>query len=139
MAEDLSPNGLALDLHNYQLYTPAQNARTQPMHIVAACNWSVKLTTARTAMPVYVGEWSALTHICVDGSCATDDTTDWSPGLVKQIRRYVEAQMETFERFGDGWFLWSFGGPGGWGIDNLIEVGAVPNPVGDREYSGECV
>ena len=143
----------SVDQHNYQLYTDADNALTQPQHIQKACAWGEDLAKTKATMPVYVGEWSALTKVCVkqDGStvagdscseegcsCSSADTSKWSQGLVEQVRKYVEAQLDTFEANSNGWFLWSYGGPGGWGVDNLIDVGAFPNPVTERKFGGQC-
>ena len=147
----------ALDLHNYQLFTPADRALDQPAHVAAACAWAAPLRAARAAgLPVYVGEWAALTAICVraDGStvagtacgaadgagcqCASADAAVWNPQVVKEVRRFVEAQMEAFEGSGDGDFVWSFGGPGGWGVENLVRVGAWPRTRGERVFGRQC-
>lgn len=143
----------SVDQHNYQLYTDEEKALAQPEHITKACSWGSALQTTRAAMPTYVGEWTPLTEICVraDGStfggaecydegcqCTTADSKEWGAPLVEQVRRYAEAQLDTFETNSDGWFVWSAGGPGGWGVENLIEVGAFPNPITSRMYEAQC-
>ena len=157
LAEDLaSPvpkRTFSVDQHNYQLFTDADNALTQPQHIAKACGWGSALAATKATMPVYVGEWSAITKICVkaDGetvagdscseescSCTQQDTSQWSSGVVEQVRRYVEAQLDTFEASSNGYFVWSFGGQGGWGVDDFIEVGAFPNPVTERKFGSQC-
>ena len=143
----------SVDQHNYQLYTPEDMAMAQPEHIAKACGWSSALQTTRSAMPVYVGEWTPLTHICVraDGNtfggtecaeegcqCVSTNTEEWGTPLVEQVRRYAEAQLDIFEANADGWFVWSAGGPGGWGVENLIGVGAFPNPISSRMNTAQC-
>ena len=148
---------LALDLHNYQMYTTHDDAIDQAMHIQAACAWGVPLKRTRDAgLPVHVGEWTALTKICVrsDGStmagtsckpsdgpgcqCTSADSATWNSRVVAQVRRYVEAQLDVFAANADGDFVWTFGGAGGWGVDNLTRVGAFPSPVTARSYIKQC-
>lgn len=143
-----------VDQHNYQLYTASDNALDQPGHIQEACGWSSALATTKQSMPVIVGEWSAITNICVNsdgssyasepcdgsGNCATCPTDTWTPALVEQVRKYVEAQLDTFEDSSDGHFIWSFksGSNSGWSVYDLIEAKAFPNPVTDRQYPSQC-
>lgn len=148
-----------VDQHNYQLYTDTDNSLDQPGHIKKACSWADDLAMTRSSMPTYVGEWSALTNICVDsngttfplspspssgkqpyvpGSCTIDDSKSWNPQLLEQVRRYVEAQLDTYEANSDGHFIWSFKAGGGWGLYNLIDVGVFPQPITQRRYPGQC-
>ena len=156
IAESLGDAGgqgtFGVDVHNYQLYTDSDNSLTQPEHISKACGWAAPLQSATQVMPVYVGEWSALTNICVNPDdsttagtscstegcqCATSDPSTWNGNLIEQVRRYVEAQLDAYES-GDGYFLWSWNGPGGWGFQNGINTGFIPNPVTSRKYPGQC-
>lgn len=153
---DAKGTTFGVDQHNYQLYTDSDNALDQDAHISKACGWAQNLATAKATMPTIVGEWSALTNICAksDGStvssntgcngasgcsCTSDDPSKWSDALVKQVRMYVEAQLEVYEANSDGHFLWSFKGPGGWGLTGPQKAGAFPsNVVTDRKYPGIC-
>ena len=139
-----------VDQHNYQLYTDADNVKDQKQHIASACDWAKDLAETKAAMPVYVGEWSALTNVCVnpDGSTfaskdcgsaqsSVSDPSGWSKQTVEVVRRYIEAQLDVFERNTQGQFIWSYGGPGGWGVENLIQAGAYPKN-GERLYPGQC-
>lgn len=122
---------------------------TQHQHIVEACAWGHALGISNLVAPTYVGEWAAVTNICVnpDGSttaglscntegcqCTSADFDTWNEQLVAQTRRFVEAQMDTFEAKSSGWFAWSAKGPGGWGFLNGIEKGTIPNPVTARKF-----
>ncbi|KAL5319971.1 hypothetical protein ACEPPN_013030 [Leptodophora sp. 'Broadleaf-Isolate-01'] len=147
------PKTFGVDMHLYQLFSDADNALTQAEHITTACGWADNLASANAVMPTYVGEWSAATNICVnlDGSttagtscstygcqCQSAPFDDWNEGMVEQVRRYVEAQLDVFESSTSGYFLWSAKGPGGWGFLNGIGNGAIPNPVTERKYPGQC-
>ena len=151
----VTQNTLGVDQHNYQLYTDSDNALNQQAHISEACNWSQNLAqTKSSSMPVIVGEWSALTNICVNsdgstkpssgcstpGQCTTCATNTWSPALVEQVRKYTEAQLDTYEANADGHFFWNFkaGQNSGWSVYDLVNVQAFPNPITDRKYSHQC-
>ena len=139
---------------NYQLYDDSDNSEDQPSHIKEACGWGPDLATTKQSMPVVVGEWSALTNICVksdgstygtescdgSGNCATCPTNTWTPALVEQVRKFVEAQLDTFEANSNGHFIWNFksGTNSGWSVYDLIEVKAFPSPITDRQYSPQC-
>ncbi|PVH76801.1 glycoside hydrolase family 5 protein [Cadophora sp. DSE1049] len=156
VAEKLNGDGaktFGVDTHLYQLFTDADNALTQAEHITTACGWAQNLASANAIMPTYIGEWSAATNICVnpDGSttagtscltegcqCQSAPFDDWNDGMVEQVRRFVEAQLDVFESSSSGYFLWSAKGPGGWGFLNGIGNGAIPNPVTERKYPGQC-
>lgn len=155
-AQTLDPSGdrtFGIDTHMYQLYTDTDNAMNQEQHIAAACAWSNDLAGPNAIMPSYVGEWSAATNICVypDGSttkgtscsvegcqCQSADFSTWNDAMIEQVRKFVEAQLDTFEASSSGYFLWSAKGPGGWGFLNGIGNGAIPNPVTSRKYPSQC-
>lgn len=142
-----------IDTHIYQVYGRRVNQLTQSQHINKVCNWERNLADANQIMPTYVGEWSSETNICVsaDGStiagtscsspgcqCQSEPFSTWKPELVKQVRRFVEAQMDVFEASTSGYFMWAAKGPGGWGFLNGISKGIIPNPVTSRKYPGQC-
>lgn len=142
-----------IDTHIYQVYGRGNNALTQAQHIAKVCGWGKDLASANAIMPTYVGEWSSETNICVsaDGltnpgtscstlgcQCQSDPFSTWKPGLVEQVRRFVEAQMDVFEANTSGYFMWAAKGPGGWGFMNGIGNGVIPNPVTSRKYPARC-
>ncbi len=148
------PRGsFGIDTHIYQVYSDEENALNQPEHISRACGKASELGSANAIAPTFVGEWSAATNICVnpDGStiagtscnqagcqCQGDPIASWNPHMVEQVRRYVEAQLDTFEANASGYFFWSWGGPGPWGFKQGIEKGTIPNPVTSRKYEKQC-
>lgn len=156
VGKDLIGDGektFGIDIHLYQLYTDADNALIQVEHISKACGWATDLETGNAAIPTYVGEFSAATNICVnpDGTttagttcsvsgcqCQSGDFDDLNDAMVKQMRMFVEAQLDVFESSSSGYFMWAAKGPGGWGFFNGIEKGVIPNPVTSRKYSAQC-
>jgi glucan 1,3-beta-glucosidase len=147
-------NKFAIDTHLYQNQNES-DTRTQAEHISAACQWTqTQFLPASSPLPVYVGEFSAQTNICanpdnttVAGSVCTQsgcqcsenvDLQYWSQPLKTQTRMFFEAQLEAFEHSSQGWFMWSWNGPGVWGMQNLIQYGIVGNRVTDRLNSSYC-
>ncbi|KAG9246241.1 putative glucan 1,3-beta-glucosidase [Calycina marina] len=142
-----------VDTHMYQLFVGADNKLTQQEHIQKACGWSTQLKKANDVMPIFVGEWSAATNICVksDGStvggtscsddgcqCQSASMDSWNNKMKEQVQRFVEAQLDTFEANASGYFIWSAKGPGGWGFMNGIKAGVIPNPLTTRKFPGQC-
>lgn len=153
-ATSLGPRGaFGIDTHIYQVFSDEEKALDQRAHISRACGKSQDLGSANAIAPTFVGEWSAATDICVnpDGSttagtscsvsgcqCQGDPIESWNDGMAEQVRRYVEAQLDTFEANSSGYFFWSWGGPGPWGFKQGIEKGTIPNPVTSRKYESQC-
>ena len=148
-----SSGNLGVDSHLYQCFVDDDSKLTQQQHIKKACGWGSDLSKAKAALPTFVGEWSPVTNICVNpdsstlgGSvctisgcqCSSDKFETWKDPLVQQVRRYVEAQLDTFEGGANGYFMWSYKAPGAWGFMNGIEKGIIPNPVTSRKYPGQC-
>jgi glucan 1,3-beta-glucosidase len=147
--------GFALDTHLYQNQVEADKSLTQPEHIAKACNWTqTNLLPQNSSLPVIVGEFSAATDICAnpDGStvagttCSIDgcqcannvDIKWWNQPLKDVTRQFFEAELEAFEKGAQGWFVWSWKGPGGWGMENLIQNGVVGQNVHDRKFGKQC-
>ncbi|KAI9840845.1 MAG: exo-1,3-beta-glucanase [Sclerophora amabilis] len=146
-------DGFGIDAHLYQIFVEEDLQLTQAQHIEKACGWSSGLADANSVMPTFVGEFSASSQICVnpDGSttagtscsvegcqCQSAEFDQWNDVMVEQARRFVEAQLDTFEANSRGYFMWAWKGPGSWGFTNGIAKGIIPNPVTDRKYPGQC-
>jgi glucan 1,3-beta-glucosidase len=105
-------------------------------------------------MPVIVGEFSAQMNVCAypDGTitpgtvcnkkgcqCSSNvEVQYWSQPLIDAHRRFVEAQLDTFESSTQGWFMWAYKGPGAWGLDNAVKYGLIGKKVTDRKFPNQC-
>ena len=161
LGQSLGPKGsFVIDTHMYQTLTTADKALTQTEHIIHACEKGYAITDVNRRVPLVVGEWTATTEVCVntDGtttagtkcsspgcSCVSDPPSKWNKQTVDQIRRYVEAQLEIFDAYTSGYFLWSWTDPneemGSWSIKTGMEMGFLPNPLDDagaRMYPSQC-
>jgi glucan 1,3-beta-glucosidase len=146
----------AIDTHAYQLYTTADNSLNEQQHVAEACAWSNTLFGPWKALgiPIYAGEFSAITNICVnpDGStfpgtvtasacngveycqCLGDtDSSKWGNMTVAWVSRYVNAQLQTFESSSNGYFFWNWKGLGGWDFRSGVEQGWIPSPLTNYE------
>lgn len=161
MASAVGPKGsFVIDTHMYQTRSTADQAMTQGEHIVAVCERGIPMTDPNQRFPVVVGEWTATTQVCMnaDGTtsagtsctsagcvCVNSPSSKWTDALVDQMRRYVEAQLEIFDSYTSGYFLWSWTDPtvdmGSWSIVTGMQKGVFPNPLNDvskRTYPGQC-
>jgi glucan 1,3-beta-glucosidase len=147
-----------IDTHLYQNQQKSDSKMTNEKHIRTACQYTNSTFLPQGPsqnLPVYVGEFSFGTNICVksdgtttgDGGCGSNpdpsqcqctDSTD--PSQFKSFtkaakRKFVEAQLTTFKKSAQGFFVWNFAGPGEWGLDNAIDADLVPNPINDpKQY-----
>lgn len=123
---DNNAQNVAVDHHEYQVFTPELVSMQPWQHRQYVCNNA----------PVYsggdkwtvVGEWSAAMTDCAPalngygigarydgtypgswyvGSCANINFINtWDQTFKDDTRGYIEAQMETFERYTNGWIFW---------------------------------
>lgn len=146
---------MAIDTHPYQVFGDADLALDVDGHVRKSCDWVSSYSAMQSKMPVYAGEWSAAINVCVnpDGSsaagtscsttgcqCATDAPSTWSPVLRAQMRRYVEAQLDAFERSTSGWFYWNFkmASSSPWSFTEMVQLGVMPQPLSQRTFPGQC-
>ncbi|KAK4550580.1 hypothetical protein LTR36_000159 [Oleoguttula mirabilis] len=145
----------AVDIHLYQNQVAADSLLNQAQHITKACNWTQsELLPTSASLPVYVGEFSAATNICVnpDGTTLAGSTctvsgcqcantvaiANWNQPLINATRQFLEAQLDAFEHSSRGWFMWSYKGSGAWGMTNAIQYGLLGAKVTDRLFPNQC-
>ena len=152
-----APPQFTLDLHLYQNMVSDDNTLNVSGHIAKACNWGNCANSP--VLPIYVGEFSAATNVCVnpdgtsfgvgaDGSqsctvpgCQCTNTVSidrWSDVMKQTTAMYWEAQLQAFEQFSSGYFLWSLHGFGAWSLVDLIHYGVIGPTIDDRYYGKQC-
>ncbi|KAI7677135.1 glycoside hydrolase [Hortaea werneckii] len=144
-----------MDRHLYQNQEDSDSELNQDQHIEKACKWAnTDLLGRDNKLPVIVGEFSAATNICAypdyttsaGDSCTVEGCQcscnvwieQWDQPLVQATRKFVEAQLDAFERGSKGWFMWSWKGPGAWGLQNAAKYGLIGEKVTDRKYPDQC-
>ena len=125
IADSLGTRGVfGIDTHMYQTLVAADIALTQAEHISTACQRGMALSSANDLAPVYVGESSATTNAGInpDGTstagtcsvegcvCITDPMDTWTDVVVEEVRKFVEAQLESSEANTSGYMFWSWAG-----------------------------
>ncbi|KAK3114418.1 glucan exo-1,3-beta-glucosidase [Teratosphaeriaceae sp. CCFEE 6253] len=153
-------HNVALDHHEYQVFTPELVAMPPWQHRQYVCNNAN--TYAGSDKWTFVGEWSAAMTDCAAalngygigaryegnypgstfvGSCATVNFMEtWTQQFKDDTRGYIEAQMEAFERYTQGWVFWNFKTEASpeWDAFRLIDAGIFPQPLSDRQFSQIC-
>lgn len=64
----------------------------------------------------------------------------WTEDYRRDTRRYIEAQLDSFEHSGNGWVFWTYRTENRISIDmrDMIEYGMFPLPFGQREFPNQC-
>lgn len=159
-------NNVALDTHQYQIFSNAEVSRSLQDHINYACS-NVKNFISDTDKWTIVGEWSAALTDCtqwlnglgkgarydgtfyngqdpqnVYGTCNgkyQGDVNNFSAADKKATRQYVEAQLDAYESH-TGWIYWTWKAEDApeWAMNNLINAGLFPQPLTSRQYPNQC-
>ncbi|KAG5634617.1 hypothetical protein H0H81_001373, partial [Sphagnurus paluster] len=122
--------GVILDTHVYQMFSVAENQRSDAEHIQVAC--SKANTLSASSLWVIVGEWTPGATDCAKylngrgvgsrydgthpdstfaiGSCVgkTGKASTFSSSYKTFLRQYWEAQTSSFEKGGQGWLQWTW-------------------------------
>ena len=149
-------NDVLLDTHQYQVFSTDQVAMSPSAHVSAACALGPKL--AQTDKWTVVGEWTGAQTDCARwlnglgkgarydgtfpgssyvGSCDgkfTGTVANLSADDKKNLRSYVEAQMDAYEQH-TGWIFWNWKTESApeWNMQDLIQGGLIPQPFTDRQ------
>lgn len=149
-----------MDHHEYQVFTPSLVALSPAQHVQQVC--AAAPAYAGSDKWSFVGEWTGAMTDCARylngvgvgarfdgtypgstrvGDCSwRSDVGRWSEEYKADTRRYIEAQMEAFERRSGGWIWWNFKTEGAaeWDAFKLMEVGVFPQPLGERKFEVVC-
>ena len=111
---------------------------------------------------IIVGEWTAAMTDCAAGlngygigarydgwfpgskrvgSCDSINFIDtWSDQLKEDTRRYIEAQLDAFEKTTRGWIFWNFKTEASaeWDLFRLLDAKVFPQPLTSRKYGSSC-
>ncbi|KAF2222492.1 putative Exo-beta-1,3-glucanase [Elsinoe ampelina] len=159
---DNGAQNVVLDHHEYQAFSPAEVARKPWEHRQAVCNNVGKYNGADKW--TIVGEWSGAQTDCakwlngygrgaryegqfpgsffVDTCADKNDISKWNETWRGDVRGYIEAQMEAFEKSTRGWVWWNFktenGHAGEWDMYALVDAGIWPKDNTERWFGQIC-
>jgi glucan 1,3-beta-glucosidase len=158
--QDNDAQNVAIDHHEYQVFSPAQVALTPAQHVDAVCSTAETYNGADKW--TFIGEWTGAMTDCAkylngfgrgaryDGTYADsprvgdcswqNDVKKWSQEYKDQTRAYIEAQMSAYEQKTQGWIWWNFKTEGAaeWDAFKLIDAGVFPQPLTSRKSQSIC-
>lgn len=148
-----------LDHHHYQVFSVGELQRDINTHVSVACGWG--FDAKKEYHWNICGEWSAALTDCAKwlngvhrgarfegkydnapymGSCAPiQDIRTWPDQYKRDVRRYIEAQLDAFEHTG-GWIFWNWKTENApeWDFQRLNSYGLFPQPLTSRQYPNQC-
>ncbi|KAF8910118.1 exo-1-3-beta-glucanase [Gymnopilus junonius] len=153
--------GIILDRHIYQMFSIAENERTNFEHIQVACNKASDLSSS--TMWEVVGEWTPAANDCAKylngrgvgsrydgsypgssriGSCSglTGKASTFSQGYKTFLRQYWEAQVITYESSTLGWIQWTWKAEDAdeWTYQAGVANGWIPKDPSSLQYRNIC-
>nr|AGC67022.1 exo-1,3-beta-glucanase [Wickerhamomyces anomalus] len=155
---------VVIDHHHYQVFSPGELSRSVDEHVKVACEWGANSTKENHWN--LCGEWSAAMTDCTKwlngvgrgsrydqtfdydpsqnqnyiGSCqGSQDISTWDDDKKSNYRRYIEAQLDAFEKR-SGWIFWTWKTETTleWDFQKLSYYGIFPSPLTSRQYPGQC-
>lgn len=158
--QDNNAQNVAMDHHEYQVFTPELVAMKPWQHRQLVCN--NKDQYANSDKWTFVGEWTGAMTDCAKylngygrgarydgtfpgsqyvGSCDKPRNIDaWDDDFKNDMRGYIEAQLDTFERYTQGWAFWNFKTENApeWDAFRLMDAGIFPQPITARKFGPVC-
>ncbi|KAF8971705.1 glycoside hydrolase family 5 protein [Flammula alnicola] len=154
-------DGVMMDTHVYQMFSQAENQRSNAEHIQAACAKKDDLYTS--TLPILVGEWTPGATDCAKylngrgvgsrydgtypgstavGSCdgLTGSASTFSASYKTFLRQYWEAQVITYEEAGQGWVQWTWKAENAdeWTYQAGLTNGWIPQDPTALQYPDIC-
>jgi glucan 1,3-beta-glucosidase len=155
-----SAKNVIVDHHEYQVFDNYLVGLNTAQHCQQVCS-STNAFIGTDKWEV-VGEWSgAMTDCAVNlngrgvgarydgtfpgstrhGSCAgVNSISQWSQTQKDNHRRYIETQLDYYEKKTAGWIFWNFKTEGSaeWDLYALIGAGVFPQPITARKFPLVC-
>ncbi|EAU35651.1 glucan 1,3-beta-glucosidase precursor [Aspergillus terreus NIH2624] len=153
---------IVMDNHHYEVFDINLLRMSVDDHVRSVCDFG-RTQLAPATKPVVVGEWTGAMTDCArylngrgvgaryDGAMGGESVgdcgpfiqgsvSDLSPDDQKNMRRFIEAQLDAWE-MKSGWLFWNWkteqGAPG-WDMKDLLDNGVFPFPLESRKYPGQC-
>lgn len=151
---------VVVDHHHYQVFSSGELSRDIDEHVSVACDWGSSAVTESHWN--VCGEFSAALTDCAVwlngvgrgarwlgdydnsanyGLCSLYmDPEKWTSEHRTNVGKYIEAQLDAFERTG-GWIFWNWKCEDAidWDMSRLIKEGVFPQPLTSRQYGNQCL
>ncbi|EKM84058.1 hypothetical protein AGABI1DRAFT_51741 [Agaricus bisporus var. burnettii JB137-S8] len=153
-------DGVLLDTHRYQMFSDAENHKSEQQHIQSACSSGPGLASA--PLWAIVGEWTPAANDCAKylngrgvgsrydgsfpgssrvGSCTglTGKASTFSSSYKRFLRQFWEAQATAYEQ-GQGWLQWTWKTEitDEWSYKAGLDNGWIPQNPTERQFPGIC-
>lgn len=148
-----------MDTHQYQVFDPNLLAMNINQHVDTVCKLGSD-TLVKDDKWTVVGEWTGALTDCAKylngkgigarydgtypGSSYIGSCKGKTQGTVvsnkAETRRFIEAQLEVFERDANGWLFWTWKTEAApeWDMQRLLAQGVFPQPLGRRDFGTQC-
>lgn len=160
---DNNSQRVAVDHHYYQVFSDAGNALQPWAHRQGVCNDAYEWAQNQDKWLI-CGEWTAAMTDCAPylngygvgsrydgtypgspkvGDCGPiNDIGSWTDTFKNDMRGFIEAQLEVFDHYTQGYMFWNFktentSAPE-WDLFALLDAGIFPQPLSDRKFSQIC-
>lgn len=155
---------VVMDTHQYQVFVDSLLNLTLDEHLEYTCN-NLSTAISQYELPIIVGEWTNAITDCGywvngrnqgarwDGTFAGDsafnnscaglsrDASTFSSDYLTFLRKYWEAQVDTFET-SYGWIQWAWKIEAGysdeWSYKAGLQYGWIPQDPTERQYPDIC-
>jgi glucan 1,3-beta-glucosidase len=150
-----------VDHHEYQVFDNEVVGLAPWQHRQLVCNRRPEWSNSDKWL--VVGEWSAAQTDCAlhlnsyrvgarfdgsypgssyHGSCADKtNIANWNSDYRGDVRGFIEAQLDTYEKHANGWFFWNFKTEKDaheWNAFALLDAGLFPQPLTNRLFGPVC-
>ncbi|KAI0996515.1 Glucan 1,3-beta-glucosidase [Podosphaera aphanis] len=146
---DNNAQNVAVDHHEYQVFSNDLVAMTPSQHLKLVCD-SVATFSQGADKWIVVGEWTGAMTDCAPhlngykvgarydgtypgskyvGDCGDkNQISNWNENFRQDMRNFIEAQLSAFESQTQGWIFWNFKTEGAheWDAFALLDAGIFP-------------
>ncbi|KAK6202638.1 glycoside hydrolase superfamily [Scheffersomyces amazonensis] len=149
---------ILIDHHHYEVFGSVVDSNIT-QHLSNIKNFAQSIEHELSSHPAVVGEWSAALTDCTPwlngvglgaryageppynmtkiGSCSNiNNFSKWSKQQKKNTRKFIEMQIDQYNRYTNGWIFWCFKTETSieWDFQKLVELELMPQPLDNFTY-----
>lgn len=157
--EFMTSENILIDHHHYEVFSSSALNMLTADHLKSIQNWSADVKKELKHHRAIVGEWLAALTDCTPwlngvglgaryagekpynnkkiGTCADiNDWSKWSLQKKKNYRKFIEMQLDQYERNANGWIFWCYKTETSieWDFSRLVDLKLMPQPLSDRKF-----
>lgn len=157
--EFMTSENILIDHHHYEVFSSSALNMLAADHLKSIQDWSASVKKELKYHRAIVGEWLAALTDCTpwlngvglgaryagekpynnkkSGTCSDiNDWSKWSLRKKKDYRKFIEMQLDQYERNTNGWIFWCYKTETSieWDFSRLVDLKLMPQPLSDRKY-----